>query len=93
VLLLGRAAGTATGCWTGQPVLLDIPGAVLLRGRLVVFARAGTHDDGVTSTPLPVQPEPADVRPVVGASGLERGPDLEEFWPSRREHAFDEFCR
>jgi hypothetical protein len=47
----------------------------------------------MTSTPLPAQPEPADVRPFVGASRAERSRDLEEFWPSRREYAFDEFCR
>jgi hypothetical protein len=47
----------------------------------------------VTLTPLPAQPGPADVRPVTDASKPERGTDLEEFWPSRRGHAFDEFCR
>jgi hypothetical protein len=28
-----------------------------------------------------------------GASTRNAAADLERFWPSRREHAFDEFCR
>jgi hypothetical protein len=58
--------------------------------------RPAPHDDEVTSMPLPTQPELAGARPagvasVGDAPGSSR--NLEEFWPSRREHAFDEFCR
>jgi hypothetical protein len=28
-----------------------------------------------------------------GSLAVGAGPDLEEFWPSRRSHAYDEFCR
>ncbi len=49
----------------------------------VVPDRPTTHDGVVTTTAHP--PEP-------GCSGTGTR-DLEEFWPSRRGHAYDEFCR
>jgi hypothetical protein len=42
-----------------------------------------THDGVVTTTAPPQEP----CRSVFGVR------DLEEFWPSRRGHAYDEFCR
>jgi hypothetical protein len=47
----------------------------------------------VTSTPLPEQPDPTGAAPVVVASSPARVHALEQFWPSRRGHAFDELCR
>jgi len=57
---------------------------------VVVLDRSGTHDGVVISTPLHPQPGRAGARRTASSmSGL----DLERFWPSRRGHAFDEFCR
>lgn len=42
-------------------------------------------DGGVTTAGYEI------ARPVDATGGLR--PDLEEFWPSRRGHAYDEFCR
>jgi hypothetical protein len=39
---------------------------------------------------------PSAAPAVAGADGVvirKAAADLERFWPSRREHAFDEFCR
>jgi hypothetical protein len=39
---------------------------------------------------------PSAAPAVAGADGAvirNAAADLERFWPSRREHAFDEFCR
>ena len=57
------------------------------------FPDRAAHDEWMTSTPLrpePVHPELRE-RAVPSLSGLFT--DLERFWPSRRGHAFDEFCR
>jgi hypothetical protein len=59
-------------------------------GQPVVVARSGTHDGDVPST---VQ-LPAGVRRAADVSMLAYlNSDLERFWPSRRGHAYDEFCR
>jgi hypothetical protein len=47
----------------------------------------------VTSTELPVQPATAGPRRGDRMSTPILVADLERFWPSRRGHAFDEFCR
>ena len=65
----------------------DISLGVSVRGRRVVLERSLTHDEVVTST------EPAGTNPAIGTSRPRPNPDLEEFWPPRRGHAFDEFCR
>src|SRR4051812_42195728 len=49
---------------------------------------APTHDGEVTSTLLCPWGHAATRRAAM--SGVT---DLERFWPSRRGHAFDEFCR
>ena len=47
----------------------------------------------MTSTPLRAQPGHPGLRETdASLSGLPVT-DLERFWPSRRGHAFDEFCR
>jgi hypothetical protein len=58
---------------------------VSVRGHRVVRARSLPHDGVVTST------EPAGINPAIGTSRARWSPDLEEFWPPRRGHAFDEF--
>lgn len=66
-----------------------IPGA----GHRLVLRRPGTHDGRVTTTPLLPQPGHAGSRREhVSMSGYLYS-DLQRFWPSRRGHAFDEFCR
>jgi len=62
-------------------------------GRPVVAGPNGPHDGRVTSTPLPEQPDPTGAAPVVVASSPARVHALEQFWRSRRGHAFDELCR
>jgi hypothetical protein len=55
------------------------------------FAFEASHD-GVVRTTLPsAAPTPSGGRS--GASTRNAAADLERFWPSRRGHAFDEFCR
>jgi hypothetical protein len=49
-----------------------------------------THDGGVSST---AQPAPSTRTAGVESMTAVLLPDLEEFWPSRRGHAFDELCR
>jgi hypothetical protein len=44
----------------------------------------------VSSTALPVQLARSAGEASMNANLL---PDLERFWPTRRCHAFDEFCR
>jgi len=75
-----------------QHILLrpDICGAVSQGGQQVVVADSAAHDERVSSIVLPVQSTRAAGDVSMTASLL---PDLEEFWPSRRCHAFDEFCR
>ena len=53
------------------------------RGSTIASGRRTAHDGGMQSTPL------RDDAIAVGAARF----DLEEFWPSRRSHAYDEFCR
>jgi hypothetical protein len=59
----------------------------------IVLSRVcDTPHDGVVHTTLPA----AALTPVGerrGASTRNAAVDLEWFWPSRRGHAFDEFCR
>jgi hypothetical protein len=50
-----------------------------------------THDGVVTTTALPPEPERSACGPRAATTG--RCPGLEEFWPSRRGYAYDEFCR
>ncbi len=51
-----------------------------------------THDEIVTITAQPTGPQRSAPGPRTRTAG-ELCPDLEEFWPSRRGHAYDEFCR
>ena len=52
-----------------------------------------THDGAVTSTQLcPPGPAASPRGDLASMSGF-LVTDLERFWPSRRGHAFDEFCR
>jgi hypothetical protein len=52
-----------------------------------------THDGAVTSTQLcPQGPAVSRRADLASMSGF-LVTDLERFWPSRRGHAFDEFCR
>ena len=53
------------------------------RGSTIASERRTAHDGGMHPTPL------RDGAIAVGAARF----DLEEFWPSRRSHAYDEFCR
>ena len=53
------------------------------RGSTIASGRRTAHDGGMQVTPL------RDRTIAVGAAEF----DLEEFWPSRRSHAYDEFCR
>lgn len=59
------------------------------RGRRIVLIFSDTHDGGVTSKPLRAGPPRADAASMSGVLFC----DLERFWPSRRCHAFDEYCR
>jgi hypothetical protein len=62
-------------------------------GRLVVLPPDGTHDGAVTSTQVcPQGPAVSRRADLASMSGF-LVTDLERFWPSRRGHAFDEFCR
>ena len=56
------------------------------RGSTVASGRDIAHDGGMHPTPL------RDGTLAVRASRGMRF-DLEQFWPSRRSHAYDEFCR
>ena len=60
--------------------LADVP----VGGRAVVRPGGAAQDGPVPST--------ASAPERVASSGTVR-PDLEEFWPSRRGHAYDELCR
>jgi hypothetical protein len=73
----------------GRPGRPDICGGFPLVGHLLVLPGPATHDGGVSST---VQAAPTR---AVGETSMTDSlvPDLEEFWPSRRGHAFDELCR
>jgi hypothetical protein len=56
----------------------------------VLSFRVGGQHDGVVRPTLP------SMLPTLrggGASTRNAAADLERFWPSRRGHAFDEFCR
>jgi hypothetical protein len=54
---------------------------------------AATHDGAVTSTQVcPQGPTVSRRADLASMSGF-LVTDLERFWPSRRGHAFDEFCR
>jgi hypothetical protein len=59
------------------------------RGLHIVLIFQDTHDGVVTSMPLRARSWRADAASVSGVLFC----DLERFWPSRRCHAFDEFCR
>jgi hypothetical protein len=60
------------------------------RGHLVVPRERAAHDGAVLSTAQ----LPAGIRRVPCASMRAfLGMDLEWYWPSRRGHAYDEFCR
>jgi hypothetical protein len=64
--------------------------AVPQHGHLLVIGQVATHDGGVSST---AQAAPPAHTAGVASMTVVLLPDLEEFWPSRRCHAFDEFCR
>ena len=57
------------------------------RGSTVAFVLGAAHDGGMHPTPR------SDGVIAVGAARGSVRIDLEEFWPSRRSHAYDEFCR
>ena len=59
------------------------PDSARQRGSTIASGRCTAHDGGMHPTPL------RDGAIAVGAARF----DLEEFWPSRRSHAYDEFCR
>ena len=63
-----------------------------MRGRPVVLPPTTTHDGVVTMTAPPPEPFRSGHGPRVAMAG-NLSPDLERFWPSRRGHAYDEFCR
>jgi hypothetical protein len=68
----------------------DIYAAISQRGHPLVVDQTTTHDGEVSST--------AQAAPLTRSAGemsmtANLLPDLERFWPSRRCHAFDEFCR
>lgn len=54
-----------------------------LSGRTVVLPLTSAHDE-----PVPVVIASPRSEPTGNLC-----PDLERFWPSRRGHAYDEFCR
>ncbi len=56
------------------------------RGSTIASGRDTAHDGGMHSTPL--RDGAIAVRALRGMRF-----DLEQFWPSRRSHAYDEFCR
>lgn len=60
--------------------LAGVPGS----GRAVVRSGDAAQDEVVPLTAT---------APERVASGGTLRPDLEEFWPSRRGHAYDELCR
>lgn len=60
------------------------------RGRAVVPDAPASHDGGVIRTATAQEP-PRSGPPAAMTGNLR--PDLERFWPSRRGHAYDEFCR
>jgi len=71
------------------PVLLlfgPLSGQRPERGSTVASGRETAHDGGMHPTPL--RDGARAVRAVRGTWF-----DLEQFWPSRRSHAYDEFCR
>ena len=71
------------------PVLLlsgPLSGQSPERESTVASGRDTAHDGGMHPTPL------RDGALAVSASRGMRF-DLEQFWPSRRSHAYDEFCR
>jgi hypothetical protein len=57
----------------------------------VLSFRVGGQHDGVVRPTLPSMLSTS--RGDSGASTRNAAVDLEWFWPSRRGHAFDEFCR
>jgi hypothetical protein len=57
----------------------------------VLSFRVGGQHDGVVRQTLPSML--STPRGGSGASTRNVAVDLEWFWPSRRGHAFDEFCR
>jgi hypothetical protein len=63
--------------------------AVPHRGHPVVLDISGTHD-GVVSSSAPLSAGPHRRSELSMRAFLHS--DLERFWPSRRGHAFDEFC-
>jgi hypothetical protein len=86
---------TAVGLRKTHPAI-DVSGHFAgfpLLGHLVVLRRAATHDGGVTSTQQCPQGRAASRRARLAAMSNLPVTDLERFWPSRRGHAFDEFCR
>jgi hypothetical protein len=68
----------------------DISGVISQRGRPLVVDQRTTHDGVVSSTAQAAPPARSAGEASMTANLL---PDLERFWPSRRCHAFDEFCR
>jgi hypothetical protein len=68
----------------------DIYSAISQRGHHLVVDQTTTHDGEVSSTVLD-----APLARFAGGRSMTANllPDLERFWPSRRCHAFDEFCR
>jgi len=68
----------------------DICAAFPQRGHPVVTCPFTPDHGGVSSTAAPTD----GLRAVADASMTSwLTTDLERFWPSRRGHAFDEFCR
>lgn len=68
------------------PVFGPLSGHHPERGSTVASRLGTAHDGGMHPTPL------RDGALAVRASRGMRF-DLEQFWPSRRSHAYDEFCR
>jgi hypothetical protein len=61
-----------------------------ITGAVLSHATGEPHDGPVRPTPSSMLPT---LRGAGGASARNAAADLERFWPSRRGHAFDEFCR
>lgn len=63
-----------------------------LLGQAVVLPPPTTHDGAVTTTAPTTERSRSRSGPR-DAMSVNLSPDLERFWPSRRGHAYDEFCR
>jgi hypothetical protein len=74
----------------GDPDVRTFCPASRITDAVLSFPFKKSHD-GVVRTTLPsAAPTPGG---RAGASTRNAAADLERFWPSRRGHAFDEFCR